>query len=371
MPEQMPQSNANPTPQKKRIDHARIALAKLRSIMDWSPRELFQHLEHLGYVGQKETRQKLSLAAYRHVRRLKDHFLQNIPLDKLPPKSNVLMLGPTGCGKSYLAELLFEEILQIPVVTTDMTRYVESGYYGKYVSEILFDLIHVAEGNKHWAKMGIVVLDEFDKIASKGGKVSRDITGSGVQRGLLKLIEGGEHEVSSRGPCGQLPFDTMETDFVGFVACGAFSGMKELATIEEDSDFGFRPTPKKNRSRGMAYTPTPDALPSVEAFTKYGFMPELIGRFGCIASLNPLAKKDLMKILKSNVLPKYREEFKREGQKLSLPKGIMEKIIDKAIVRKTGARGIALLLTEHFEKRAFECFGQNTEQDTDYPPPPF
>ncbi len=175
--------------------------------MDWSPRELYEHLEHMGYVGQQESRRRLCLMAYRHVRRLKDHFLQNIPLDELPQKSNVLMLGPTGCGKSFLAELLFGTILQIPVVTVDMTGFVETGYVGKYVSEILYNLLTAADSNPHWAQMGVCVLDEFDKIAGAGSSVrfggggtSKDITGFGVQRGLLKLFEGGRHEVSSQGP---------------------------------------------------------------------------------------------------------------------------------------------------------------------------
>lgn len=210
MEKQMSQSNVEPTPQEKQIDNAQMALEKLRSIMDWSPKELFQHLEHMGYVGQDETRKRLCLMAYRHIRRLKDHYLRKIPLDELPQKFNVLLMGPTGCGKSHLAELLFSQILKIPVLTVDMTCFVETGYVGKYVTEMLFDLIHTVEGNKHWAKMGIVVLDEFDKIASTGGKASKDITGYGVQRGLLKLIEGGIHEVTCRGPWGNQPFDSVE-----------------------------------------------------------------------------------------------------------------------------------------------------------------
>ena len=368
----MPQSNVEPTPQEKQIDYARIALEKLRSIMDWSPKELYQHLEHLGYVGQQETRRRLCLMAYRHVRRLKDHFLQNIPLDELPPKSNVLMVGPTGCGKSYLAELLFGTILQIPVVTVDMTCYVETGYVGKYVSEILYNLLTIADGNPHWAQMGICVLDEFDKIAGAGSSVrfggggtTKDITGFGVQRGLLKLIEGGKHEVSSKGPWGHQAENSMNTDCIGFVACGAFSGMENLTVRRNDNSFGFgtsrKNTPSQNNGNDI----------SVEVFSRYGFLPELIGRFNSIAHLSPLGKTHLMTILKKNVLPKYKQEFKREGNKLTLPKKVMESIVEKAIQRKTGARGIAFLLTEYFEKQAFECFGQSTGGDTDYPDPPF
>ena len=369
MQKQVTQSVASPNPKGQQISDARLALEKLRLIVDWSPRELFEQLEQRGYVGQKEARKRLCLMAYRHVKRLKDHFLGNIPIDRLPPKSNVLMLGPTGCGKSLLAELLFGKILQIPVVTVDMTCFVETGYMGRQIGEILYDLLISAEGNPYWAKMGICVLDEFDKLAGAGSSIryggagtTKDVTGFGVQRGLLKLIEGGRHQITSRQAWGsQSGDDHIDTDCIGFVACGAFSGIKELAIVEQDSDFGFRPTPKKNRAAGIAYKLTPDDLTSVEVFTQYGFMPELIGRFGSIAHLNPLAKKDLMKILKKNVLPKYKEEFEREGQKLTVPKKMMEEIVKKAVVRRTGARGISLLLTEYFEKQAFECSGQDAE----------
>lgn len=361
----MPQSAANPKEQK--IDDARLALEKLRSVMDWSPRELYQHLEHMGYVGQKEARQRLCLMAYRHVSRLKQHFLRHIPIEELPPKSNVLMVGQTGSGKSCLAELLFGKILQIPVVTEDLTGFAETGYMGRQVSEILYDLLITAEENPYWAKMGICVLDEFDKIAGAnshirfgGAGTTKDVSGYGVQRGLLKLIEGGKHQVNSKQPWGSHSENSMNTDCISFVACGAFSGIEELVTVNKGSDFGFRPSQKEKNSAGVAHKPTPDDLPSVEVFTKYGFMPELIGRFGSIAYLNPLAKKDLMKILKNNVMPKYKEEFEREGQKLTVPKRVMEQIVKKAIARGTGARGIALLLTEHFEKQAFECFGQDS-----------
>ncbi len=360
MEKQISQPSVNPTPQKKQIDYVRIAMEKLRSVMDWSPKELYQHLDHMGYVGQQETRRRLCLMAYRHIRRLKDHYINNIPLDELPPKSNVLMTGPTGCGKSYLSELLFGLILQIPVVTVDMTGYVETGYVGKYVSEILYNLLTIADGNPHWAQMGICVLDEFDKLAGaggirSGGRTSKDITGFGVQRGLLKLIEGGMHETSSRGPFGHKAEHSLQTDCIGFVACGAFSGMENPTVKRNNNSFGFGTSRKQVPSQNNG------AITSVEVFSRYGFLPELIGRFSSIAHLSPLGKTHLMTILKKNVLPKYKQEFKREGNKLTLPKKVMEEIVEKAIVRKTGARGIAFLLTEYFEKQAFDCFGQNDE----------
>jgi len=276
MENQISQSAVNPAhKEKQQIDKAQEALVKLKSVMDWSPRELYQHLDHMEYVGQEETRRRLCLMGYRHIRRLKDHFLKNIPIDELPPKSNVMMLGPTGSGKTFLAELLFGKILQIPVVTVDMTSFVETGYVGRCVSEILFDLLNAAQENPYWAKMGICILDEFDKIAASGSNIrfggagtTKDVSGYGVQRGLLKLIEGGLHEVSSQGSWGHQAEKSMETDCIGFVACGAFTGIKEMAAIEHGSDFGFKPSRKHTRTQGIAYELSQDDISSVEVFSK-------------------------------------------------------------------------------------------------------
>ena len=370
MPDQTTQSAPKPIPEKKEIDYLVEAHRKLKAIKDCSPRELYDKLSQSGYIGQEATRKSLCLMAYRHIRRLKDHYIHKIPLEKLPQKFNVLLTGPTGCGKSYLAELLFGQILKIPVITADMTCYVETGYVGKYVTEILFDLIHTAEGNKHWAKTGVVVLDEIDKIASTGGKASKDITGFGVQRGLLKLIEGGLHEVTGRGPWGNQPLDKVETDCIGFVACGAFSGIENLTVRNNTSSFGFNHAKNKATPDNDEQDISPEVI-DVDTFRKYGFLPELIGRFSSIARLSPLGRNDLMEILRKNVLPKYRQEFKREGQKLTVPNKIMESIVNVAIKRKTGARGLTLLLTEYFEQQAFESFGQNIEINKMNPDPPF
>ena len=368
MEKRAPQSKISPSLQKKEIDYARLALEKLKSIIDWSPRELFEHLEGLGYIGQDEARRRLCLMAYRHVRRLKDHYLRSMDLEDLPPKSNVLMLGPTGSGKTYLTQLLFGTILQIPVVTVDMTGFVETGYVGRQVPEILSGLLSAAQDNPYWAKMGICVLDEFDKLAGAGSPLrfggagtTKDVSGYGVQRGLLKLIEGGTHEPTSAPPWEQQT-PAIETDCVGFVACGAFSGIQNLIPSNQHSAFGFSSnTTSKNRK--SEHNPVKSA--TIEIFIQYGFMPELIGRFSSICHLNPLGYNELMAILKKNVLPKYRQEFEREGQTLDVPTKVMNGIIDQAIERETGARGIALLLEEYFEKKAFESFGQNDKQKSE------
>ena len=370
MEKQIAHLKIEPPLEKQQIDKAGIALERLKSVRDWSPRELFKQLEIMGYVGQDETRRRLCLMAYRHIRRLKDHFLDNIPTEKLPTKSNVLMVGPTGCGKSYLAELLFGKILGIPVATVDMTAFVETGYMGRYVSEILYELKNTAHNNLFWAKMGICILDEFDKISGAGsnirfggGGTTKDVSGYGVQRSLLKLFEGGKHKIASKGPLGSQPDEYLETDCISFVACGAFTGIKELAVRNQGSNFGFKRGNNEVQAGGTAYKLTQDDISSVEIFSTYGFLPELIGRFSSISRLNPLCENDLKNILKRNVLPKYKQEFKREGQKLSVPHEIIEKIVKKAIERKTGARGLSLLLTEYFENQAFELFGQNSPDD--------
>jgi len=374
MEKQVPQSKISLSLQKKEIDYAQLALAKLKSIMDWSPRDLFEHLEGLGYIGQDEARRRLCLIAYRHVRRLKDHYLRNIDLEDLPSKSNVLMLGPTGSGKTYLTQLLFGTILQLPVVTVDMTGFVETGYVGRQVPEILSGLLGAAQDNPSWAKMGICVLDEFDKLAGAGSPLrfggagtTKDVSGYGVQRSLLKLIEGGTHEPTSTSAWEQQT-PSIDTDCVGFVACGAFSGLQNLIPSNQHSSFGF--SSNNNTSKNHKSEHNPVKNDTIEPFTQYGFLPELIGRFSSICHLNPLGHNELMAILKKNVLPKYKQEFEREGQTFDVPTKVMNGIIDQAIERKTGARGIALLLEEYFEETAFKSFGKkdnNRNNDIDIP----
>lgn len=357
-------------PKRSPRDNGQIeAIVKLRAIKDMSPRRLYEKLEELGYVGQDETRRKLCLMGYRHIRRLKDHYLKKIPLQLLAPKANVLMVGPTGCGKSYLTKLLFENIIGVPVASIDITGFTEVGYVGRNVSEILSDLLNAADGDKSWAKMGVCVLDEFDKIASctsaarfSGGGTTKDVSGYGVQRELLKLIEGGRSAVSNGGSSGPQSCFFMETDCIGFVACGAFSGIKELALRENGGSFGFKTKSQTHRAGSPDYQLEKNEVRSIEIFSQYGFMPELIGRFNSIMTLSPLDESVLTKILRKNVLPSYVQEFSREGLDLKVPDNILEDIVSKATSRKTGARGLALELTEYIEQQAFESFGSDKDE---------
>jgi ATP-dependent Clp protease ATP-binding subunit ClpX len=368
---------ANPASQPARSsqpgNNPQAALDKLNAIPDRSPRQLYEHLEHMGYVGQEDARRKLCLMAYRHVRRLKDHYLGQVPLRQLPPKANVLMVGPTGCGKTYLSELLFGKIIGVPVASIDITGFTEVGYVGRGVSEILNDLEMAANGNTSWAQMGICILDEFDKIASAvsnvrfgGAGTTKDVSGYGVQRELLKLIEGGKHAVSTGGLYGPQSGKYMKTDHIGFVACGAFSGIKELALREHGTGcFGFGKSGEQHRVGSPDYDLKKTEVASVEIFAKYGFIPELIGRFNSIATLSPLDASVLTKILIENVVPAYVQEYAREGLELVIPDQELDRIVSKAVFRKTGARGLALELTEYIEKEAFESFGSDSEPEFD------
>src|SRR5918997_2322146 len=201
-----------------------------------SPAAISDELERLGYKGQDEQRRAVSLMAYRHVRRLRRLHVEGEPQRALPPKQNVLMVGPTGCGKTFMVELLFRHILKLPTVVVDITSFTESGYVGDDVRTILTRLIAAAGDNPDLAQCGVVCLDEFDKLASSssnarfaGQGTTKDVSGYGVQRELLGMIHGTDvvvamdHGFSEYGPRVQL-----STRHVPFIACGAFSGLDEM-----------------------------------------------------------------------------------------------------------------------------------------------
>src|SRR5260221_3642763 len=197
------------------------------------PKKIFQKLEEAGYRGQDEARRAVSLMAYRHVRRIKRIYLDGAKREQVLPKSNYLLIGPTGCGKTHLVELLFQQILRLPTVIIDITTYSETGYVGQDPSTILTRLLHAADDNPLLASIGIVCLDEFDKIASgqnnaifAGAGTTKDVTGMGVQRELLKMLEAGEVVVPL-----ELTHSTygdhivLSTRDIAFIPAGAVSGV--------------------------------------------------------------------------------------------------------------------------------------------------
>lgn len=327
------------------------------------PPELADKLEQLGYKGQEEPRRALALMAYRHVRRLKRLHMQSENRRQVSPKQNTLLVGPTGCGKTFLVEMLFQQVFHLPTVIVDVTSFTESGYIGDDVNTILTRLVYAAEGNLMMASCGIVCLDEFDKLASStsnsrfaGEGTTKDVSGYGVQRELLKIIEGTDcmipmdYGYSAYGQ--RAPLSTRD---IPFIACGTFSGMDELLRTSAKS-IGFKGGDEQVDQQAPV-------LEEIEVFQRYGFLPELMGRFSRIVRFKPLGFETLRSILIDNVLPQFIREFKIEGLQLTVTDDAINHIIDRSVKRGTGARGLHSGLILAIEQAAFETFQRVTNAE--------
>jgi ATP-dependent Clp protease ATP-binding subunit ClpX len=331
-----------------------------------SPREIYRRLEELGYRGQTEARRAVALMAYRHVRRIKRIYVDGVKREHLLPKSNTLLIGPTGCGKTFLVELLFQQILHLPTVIIDITTYSETGYVGQDPSTILTRLLHAADDNPLLAAVGIVCLDEFDKIASgqnnavfAGAGTTKDVTGLGVQRELLKMLEASEVVVPL--DLAHSSFDDhvlMSTADVAFIAAGAFSGFHQLARRRAAGDsIGFGRTPQ-GTTDAVAVSYAPEEVEQVANFQAYGFLPELLARFSRFVPFQALDAATLTDILKSNVIDRLTREFEEEGFELQVEEPVIQQIVAESLKRETGARGLQQVLTRHIENAAFESFAE-------------
>ncbi len=323
-----------------------------------TPQAISEQVERLGYKGQLEQRRALALMAYRHIRRLKNIHVEGIARQSLPPKQNTLLAGPTGCGKTFLIEMLFKEIFKLPTVIVDITSFTESGYIGDDVKTILTRLVNAADNNPLLAECGIVCLDEFDKIAASssnsrfaGEGTSKDVSGYGVQRELLTMLHGAEVQVPMDYGYSQFGSRlTFATHDLPFIACGAFSGLDELLKTEKTA-IGFQKQNDHEKENAVK------VVEEVEGFQKYGFLPELIGRFTRIVSFQPLSEETLKQILADNILPQYEREFAGEGLQLVVTNEASEHVITRCLKRGTGARGLHSELAHAIEQAAFETFG--------------
>lgn len=333
----------------------------LRNLPLPSPQEIFTKLEQLGYHGQAAQRRAVSLMAYRHVKRLKRLHVDGEPLRKLPPKQNVLMIGPTGCGKTFLVELLFQHIFRLPTVIVDITSFTESGYVGDDVRTILTRLISASGDDSELASCGVICLDEFDKLSASGSNArfagqgtTKDVSGYGVQRELLAMLEGTEVMVPmDYGYSAYGQRTELSTRNIPFIACGAFSGFEELLKTNRTA-IGFQ------SSEGVG---TELTLDEVGSFQKYGFLPELIGRFSRVVNFPPLPPETLRQILIENLLPQFINEFQAEGLQLTFTEAAFSHLIHRSLKRGTGARGLHTELVAAVEQVAFNTFGQITEAE--------
>ena len=334
------------------------------------PRKIFAKLEELGYRGQDDARRAASLMAYRHVRRIKRIYLDGAKREDVLPKANYLFIGPTGCGKTHLVELLFQHILRLPTVIVDITTYSETGYVGQDSNTIITRLLHASDDNPLLASIGIICLDEFDKIASgqnnaifAGAGTTKDVTGMGVQRELLKMLEAGEVVVPL-----ELTHSTygdhlvMSTADIAFIAAGAFSGFAQVARRRGNADMGFGRKGARQLSKdgidSIAVSFTPEEVENVANFQAYGFLPELMARFTRFVPFQALDAGTLKNILRSSVLDRLTREFEDEGFKLHVGDEVMDHIVADSMKRETGARGLVAILTRHLEEAAFNSFAE-------------
>jgi len=327
-----------------------------------TPKEIKSFLDEY-VIGQDDAKKQLSVAVYNHYKRIRaTGTLTNAgkPHDDVEiAKSNILMIGPTGCGKTYLAQILAKR-LNVPFAVADATALTEAGYVGEDVENILLKLLQAADYDPKRAETGIIYIDEIDKISRKAENpsITRDVSGEGVQQALLKILEG---TVASVPPQGgrkhpQQEFIQIDTTNVPFIVAGAFAGLESIVgerTGKKGIGFGS-PLKEKTDDSNVFRQVQPEDL------RKFGLIPEFIGRLPVVATVEQLDKPALISILtepKNALVKQYQRMFEIDGFELEFEPAAIEMIADLAVERETGARGLRAILEELLSPIMFELPG--------------